>query len=102
MTYVVCSDMQYMHALSSELVFIKDGRSTVVQTCRPFCMRPCCVLTWTSTVLHAYACRMPSMHAISGNALHIGSKSCLYEFTELNFLSVGSQLPPRTLNVLID
>jgi len=31
----------------------------------------------------------------------IGSKSCLYEFTELNFLSVGSQLPPRTLNILI-
>ncbi len=29
-------------------------------------------------------------------------KSCLYEFTELNFLSVGSQLPPRTLNLLID
>ncbi len=36
------------------------------------------------------------------NALHVGSKSCLYEFTELNFLSVGSQLPPRTLNILID
>jgi len=33
--------------------------------------------------------------------LHVGSKSCLYEFTELNFLSVGSQLPPRTLNILI-
>jgi len=32
----------------------------------------------------------------------VGSKSCLYEFTELNFLSVGSQLPPRTLNILID
>ena len=28
----------------------------------------------------------------------VGSKPCLYEFTELNFLSVGSQLPPRTLN----
>ena len=26
----------------------------------------------------------------------------LYEFTELNFLSVGSQLPRRTLNTLID
>jgi len=37
-----------------------------------------------------------------GNALHVGSKSCLYEFTELNFLSVGSQLPPWTLNILID
>ncbi len=37
-----------------------------------------------------------------GNALHVGSKSCLYEFTELNFLSVGSKLPPRTLNILID
>ena len=35
-------------------------------------------------------------------ALHVGSKCCLYEFTELNFLSVGSQLPPRTLNRLID
>jgi len=34
--------------------------------------------------------------------LHVGSKSCLYEFTELNFLSVGSQLPPRTLNISID
>ena len=32
-------------------------------------------------------------------ALHVGNKSCLYEFTELNFLSVGS---PRTLNTLID
>ena len=33
------------------------------------------------------------------NVLHVGSKSCLYELTELNFLSVGSQLPPRTLNI---
>ncbi len=32
----------------------------------------------------------------------VGSKSCLYEFTELNLLSVGSQLPPRTFNTLID
>ena len=39
------------------------------------------------------------MHVVVslGNALHVGNKSCLYEFTELNFLSVGSQLPPRTL-----
>ena len=37
-----------------------------------------------------------------GNVLHVGSKFCLYEFTELNFLSVGSQLPPRKLNILID
>ena len=37
-----------------------------------------------------------------GVALLVGSKSCLYEFTELNFLSVGSQLPPRTFNILID
>ena len=37
-----------------------------------------------------------------GNALHVGSKSCLYEITELNFLSVGSQLAPRTSNTLID
>ena len=44
------------------------------------------------------------MHVVVslGNALHVGSQSCLYEFTELNFLSVGSQLPPRTLNILID
>ena len=48
------------------------------------------------------------MHVVVslGNALHVGSKSCLYEFTELNFLSVGSQstLPLRTLNIywLID
>jgi len=44
------------------------------------------------------------MHVVVslGNALHVGSKCCLYEFTELNFLSVGSQLPPRTLNILID
>jgi len=35
-------------------------------------------------------------------ALHVGSKFCLYEFTELNFLSIGSQLPPRTLKTLID
>jgi len=32
-----------------------------------------------------------------GNALHVGSKSCLHEFTELNFLSVGSQLPPKDI-----
>ena len=44
------------------------------------------------------------MHVVAslGNALHVGSTSCLYEFTELNFLSVGSQLPPRTLNILTD
>ncbi len=44
------------------------------------------------------------MHVVVslGNALHVGSKSCLYKFTEVNFLSVGSQLPPRTLNILID
>ena len=37
------------------------------------------------------------MHVVVslGNALHVGSKSYLHEFTELNFLSVGSQLPPR-------
>ncbi len=29
-----------------------------------------------------------------GNALHVGSNFCLYEFTELNFLSVGSRLAP--------
>ena len=45
------------------------------------------------------------IHAVVslGNALHVGSKSCLYEFTELNFLSVGSQLPPQNINyILID
>ncbi len=42
------------------------------------------------------------MHVVVslGNALHVGSKSCLYEFAELNFLSVGSQLPPRTLKMI--
>ncbi len=35
-------------------------------------------------------------------SLHVGSKSCLYELAELNFLSVGFQLPPRTLNTFID
>ncbi len=35
------------------------------------------------------------------NALHETSKCCLYEFNELNLLSVGSQLPPRTLNKYI-
>ena len=36
------------------------------------------------------------MHVVVclGNALHLGSKYCVYGFTELNFLSVGSQLPP--------
>ena len=44
------------------------------------------------------------MHVVVslGNALHVGSKPYLHEFTELNFLSVGSQLPPKTLNILID
>ena len=44
------------------------------------------------------------MHVVVslGDALHVWSKSCLYEFTELNFLSVGSQLPPRTLDILIN
>ena len=32
----------------------------------------------------------------------LSQQLCLYEFTELNFLSVGSQLSPRTLNILID
>ena len=35
-----------------------------------------------------------------GNALHVGSKFCLYEFTELNFLSVGSQLPPQDIKYI--
>jgi hypothetical protein len=33
-----------------------------------------------------------------GVALLVGSESCLYEFSELNCVSGGSQLPPRTLN----
>ena len=47
---------------------------------------------------------MNQMHVVVylGNALHVGSKSCLYEFTELKFLSVGCQLPPRTLNILME
>ncbi len=44
------------------------------------------------------------MHVVVSlrNALHVGSKFCLYEFTELNLLSVGSQLPPRTLKYIDD
>ena len=34
--------------------------------------------------------------------LHVGSHFSPYEFTELNILSVGSQLPPSILNTLID
>ena len=43
------------------------------------------------------------MHVVVSlqSALHVGSKSCLYDFTELNFLSFGSRLPPRTLNIPI-
>ena len=40
------------------------------------------------------------MHVVVslGNALHVESEFCLYESTELNFLSVEStQLPRRTL-----
>ncbi len=37
----------------------------------------------------------PRSHVLSQHMM------CLYEFTELNFLSVGSQLPPRTLNILV-
>ena len=55
----------------------------------------CCELYQTSQVPFLIACARFW-------ALHVGSKCCLYEFTELNFLSVGSQLPPRTLNILID
>ncbi len=34
------------------------------------------------------------------HALHVGSNFCLCDFTELSFLSVGSQLPPRTLKYI--
>jgi len=38
-----------------------------------------------------------------GNALHVGSKSCLYEFTELNFLLLGPSCPPgHQMYLLID
>jgi len=63
---------------------------------------------WTScsTVVLLQTLRLcvNQMHVVVplGNALHVGSKSRLYEFTELTFLSVGTQLPPRTLNILID
>ncbi len=64
------------------------------------------IWTFSSTVvlLQTLWLCVNQMHVVVslGNALHVGSKSCLYEFTELNFLSVGSQLPPRTLNILID
>ena len=66
-----------------------------------------CMLDWNwmATVQNSKACSVANtlmfiVHVVLslGTALHVGSKSCLYEFTELNFLSVGSQLPPRTLN----
>ena len=42
-------------------------------------------------------CYMAIMVDSSGNALHVGSRSCLHEpFTALDFLSVASQLPFRT------
>ena len=38
-----------------------------------------------------------------GDALHVGSKSCLYGFTELNFLSVGSPVGSQDIEtILID
>jgi len=42
------------------------------------------------------------MHVVVslGNALHVGNNSCLCQFTELDFLSDGSQLPSRTSNIL--
>ena len=42
------------------------------------------------------------MHVVVplGNALHVESKSCLYEFTELNFLPVGSHLPPQDIKYI--
>jgi len=55
-------------------------------------LQHCCTIADFMTLCEPNAC---------GGFLHVGSKSCLYEFTELNFLSVGSQLPPRTLNILI-
>jgi len=64
-------------------------------------LQHCCTIADFMTLCEPNACG-----GSLGNALHVGSKSCLYEFTELNFLqeqlSVGSQLPPRTLNILID
>ncbi len=38
-----------------------------------------------------------SMHAVK--VIWSVPLEALYQFTELNFLSVGSQLPPRTLNI---
>jgi len=44
-------------------------------------------------------CSCSSIHVVvsSGNALHVGSKPCLYELTALNFLTAGFQLPPGHL-----
>ncbi|DBB07000.1 TPA: hypothetical protein ACH3X1_011591 [Trebouxia sp. C0004] len=46
------------------------------------------------------------MHRVvfTGNALHVRSRFRLYVpvFTELNLLSVGSQLAPQDINLLID
>ncbi len=57
-------------------------------------LQQCCTIALCVNQLHVVV--------FLGNALHVGSKSSLYEFTALNFLSVGFQLPPRTLNTLID
>ena len=63
---------------------------------------------WTSSstvvLLQTLCLCVNQMHVVAslGNALHVGSKLCVYEFAELNNLTVGSQLPPRTLSILID
>ncbi len=59
---------------------------------------------WTAALLYCrrlYVLCVNQIHVVvsAGNALHVGSKTCLFEFTKLNFLSVGSQLPPRTSNI---
>ncbi len=59
---------------------------------------------WTAALLYyrrLYVFCVNQIHVVvySGNALHVGSESCLFEFTQLNYLFFGSQLPPRTSNI---
>ena len=64
---------------------------------------------WTScstvVLLHTLCFCVNQIHVVVSlvNALLVGSKSCLYKFTELNFLSVESQLPPQDIkHMLLD
>ena len=67
-----------------------------VQPCQVTAFGPAAALLYFLCLCEANACGGSLQ-----SALHVGSKSCLYEFTELNFLSFGSWLPLSTLNIPI-